>query len=660
VLSRRDGGPPRDQLKEIHLATFATKNPGTFSSFLPQLQLSARTRSAIRAAMFVYLGLALCPIEYWPLAGNIDNTWIFALNYARSHHLVIGRDIFWTWGPLSYLALPMNVGSNFVPAIAFQALAWLMSMLVLWELFYQSKLPLKNLVLFSVLLGLSATVSGADQVLLRAALILLILYQLGGRITRYVAALAILGFLPLIKFTWLMVAAGAALGLAVYPILSRRANAWRDAILAVVVPLCVSGIGLWLTLGSLHALAVFMKTSMELSSAFNLAMSLWGAPTELLAAVEALILLAIALAALGSSDRKMSLFLILVLSVPLFVSFKHGFVRQDGHIHHYFCFVALAIGLTTLITPLARERTAVIFAVITMLMVLIWQDNVARTGPRFALMSTGLKTPLNLWNVLHHGREQELLRPGQSALPHEHTIEPEIVSIVQREPIASLSETYTNVYASGLNLVLYPIIQRYQASTLYLDELNAAWVRDRGPRFLIFDGKSIDGRHPWTETPAMWLEVYRWYDTRLLGPRNLLLERRTTPRFVRLEPVAHLLLPRGEELLLPSPNSTSQPIFWSMDCSLSTAGKLRALLFRVLEVNITVDKGERSDVFRVALADLAAPSPGRHLPSNLEEFASLFAGSDDHSFAVKKLKLGGPGASAYEPVCPVSFSVPVP
>ena len=610
----------------------------------------------IRGAMFVYLSLALCPIQYWALSGELDNTWIFALNFAHAHGMVIGRDVFWTWGPLSWLALPMNVGGNFLPAVAFQAFTWIVMLAVLWKLFYRSEFPLRNLCVFSVLLGISATVSGSDQVLLRCALILLVLYQLRGGLSRYVAALAILGFLPLMKFTWMMASAGIVIGLVVYVFLSRRATAWRDAALAVIMPFCVAGIGFWLTLGSFPAIAGFMKTSAELSSGFNMAMSVWGAPTELLAAFEALVLLGIALAMVAGHNRKTALFLVLILAVPLFVSFKHGFVRQDGHIHHYFCFVAIALALCALITPLNRERTAITFAAIAVLMGLIWQDNVARTGPKFALMSTGLKTPLNVWNVLRHGQEQKLLDVGQAALPLERTVEPEIMAIVQHQPIASLSETYTNLYVSGLNLVIYPVIQRYQACTPYLDELNAAWIRDHGPRFLIFDGKSIDGRHPWTQTPAMWLEVFRWYDTRLLGARNLLLERRSKPRFDGFEPVAQSQLQRGEEMRFPV---SSQPVLWSMKCSLSTTGKLRALFFRVLEVTLTVEKKDRSDVFRVPLAVVGSPSPGNHLPSNLEEFAAVFGEEDARGFSVEKLKFGGPGISAYEPGCDVEFLRPV-
>lgn len=53
----------------------------------------------------------------------------------------------------------------------------------------------------------------------------------------------------------------------------------------------------------------------------------------------------------------------------------------------------------------------------------------------------------------------------------------------------------------------------------------------------MFDGKAIDERDAWAETPAMWLEIYRWYDTRFLGTRNLLLVRRAAPRFGALETI---------------------------------------------------------------------------------------------------------------------------
>jgi len=604
--------------------------------------------------MFLYLSSALCPVQFWPLTGFTDSTWMFALNWARAQHLVIGRDVFWTWGPLSYLVFPMNVAGTFWPAVAFQTVTWLFLLGVLFDLLYRSDLPLRNLMIFSVLLGLSATVCGPDQALLRCALILLVQYQLGLGKRRYVAALAILGFLPLIKFTWLLFTFGAAMGLVLYPFLSRRPGAWRDVVLAFVIPLCVTAIGLWLTLGSFHAIAAYMKVSVELSSGYNLAMSTRGASTEFLAAFEVMILVVIVWAAMAARDRNISIFLGLFLAAPLLVSFKHGFVRQDIHIDYYFCFVAVVLGLAALIAPLNKKRVAITFAIVTLVFTLLWQDNVARIDPRLALMSTGLATPYKLWQVLKHRTGQESLRADvQETLP---PVEPEILALVQHEPIASLSVSYTNLYAAGGNLVLYPVIQRYSAYTPYLDELNAAWVRDKGPRFLIFDGNSIDGRHPWTETPAMWLEVYRWYDTRLLGAHNLLLERRPAPRFSALAPLGRSRLLQGEELRLPT---SSQPVFWSLNCALSGVGKLRVFLFRVREVKMTVNQKEPNENFRVVLAVMAAPSPGSILPSSLPGFARLFHDSEDINPSVEELRFGGPGMKAYERECSVEFLRPV-
>jgi hypothetical protein len=232
-------------------------------------------------------------------------------------------------------------------------------------------------------------------------------------------------------------------------------------------------------------------------------------------------------------------------------------------------------------------------------------------------------------------------------------VEPEIRAVVQHEPLASMSIEYNSAILDGLNLVLYPVIQRYSAYTPYLDGLNAEWLRDKSPRFLIFDGKSIDERHPWTETPAMWIEAYRWYDTRLLGSHNLLLERRSAPRFTRFDPLTHERLRIGDESRIPL---SSQVIFWSMRCQLTTNGKIRAMLFRVLDVTMAVHKANRqTNSFRVLPAVLGTPSLRTHLPSDLEEFAAVFSASEASSAPIEVLTFGGPGMSAYSPTCAVEL-----
>jgi hypothetical protein len=653
-----------DELANPHtsdkVATLRLPELRTVSISLPQTSLSDRARSVTRGTLFVYLGLVLCPIRYWALGADVDSTWIFGLNYAAANHLVMGRDIVWTSGPLAYLVLPIDIGGNLAKGLVFQSVLWGVLLTILWDLFFRSGYPLRNLTLFSVFLGLSGPLYhsppnplGAGDLLLVGTLLLLVQFQLRGGRARYLVALVMIGLIPLIQFVGLMIVLGLVMGLIVDQVLHYQKGVWRELVLAVAVPTAVAMAGYRLALGSMNTLAAYAKSSLELSSGYNLAMATWGRPIELLAGFEALVLLAIGLVLLAARNCRTALFLIPLLAAPLLVNIKHSYVRQDTHITYLFGFVAVSLALVTLVSSL-HQRAAMSLTAIALVFATLCQDYVGRFGLRDTIQAiTGLRAPSLIWHALRFGNLRRILSAeAQSNFPNYLRIEPEIRDIIQNRPVASLSMSYTNAYMEGLTLVLYPVIQRYSAYTPHLDELNANWVRDHGPRFLIFDGKSIDGRHPWTETPAMWAEIYRWYDTRLLGAHNLLLERRSLPRFARFEPVTSSRLRFGAELQMPA----SEPVFWSMKCSLTGTGKLRAVLFRVPEVTMTVDKKDgRSDVFRVLLAVIGSPSPGNYLPGNLAEFASVFGKEELHSYSVEKLRLGGPGTSAYAPSCAVEF-----
>ena len=167
-----------------------------FDALLPQSLFSNRARRLLRVVLLVYLGLVLCPIHYWPLSPVGDNTWYFALNYAASHHLLMGQDIVWTSGPLTWLGAPQNVGSNLAHAILIQGAFWVVLLVMLWDLFFKSNFALRNLVLFSIFLGLSGALYpvalGLGDILLAGALILLLQFQLRGGMARYLTALALL------------------------------------------------------------------------------------------------------------------------------------------------------------------------------------------------------------------------------------------------------------------------------------------------------------------------------------------------------------------------------------------------------------------------------------------------------------------------------------
>jgi hypothetical protein len=174
--------------------------------------------------------------------------------------------------------------------------------------------------------------------------------------------------------------------------------------------------------------------------------------------------------------------------------------------------------------------------------------------------------------------------------------------------------------------------------------LNAQWIREHGPQFLIFDGAAIDGRQLWAETPQTWLEVYRWYETRLMGSRNLLLGRRAGPRFAGLELVGSFPLAWTHRIDLPA---SPRPVFWTLQCRMTTAGELQKFAYRVPEVTIKLEgTGHDRRPARVIMNVLSSPVLGNFLPSTLAELADLLR-TDLPSHSVSSLSFGGPGFDLY-------------
>ena len=622
-------------------------------------------KSILRMLLFVYSVLIVCPIGYWPFAADMDNTWYFALNYAAAHHMTPGRDIIWTTGPLSYLTVPQAIGNNLAEGLAFQIAVWVVAMLVLADVFFRSRYTLRRIAFFSIFLGLSGRLYqypsplGLGDLLFAAALILLVQFQLHAGMGRLIAAFVMLGLLPQIKFVGLFMTACVVVCFIVDRLLHRRPGMYREILLAVIVPFSVAAVGYRMTIGPFQDIATYLRGSLELSRGYSLGVSLAGPPAELVAALETFLLVAIALVVLATRDRRMAAFIGLLLAGPVFVSIKHAFVRQDAHILHFFCFMALALALIALVLPLTDRRELIGLAIILLALATVWQDNVARTRFKTAVASiTGVRTVVTIWRMLPPGHLRQLLdAESRNEFPAEIRVEPEIRAVIGASPVASLSVAYSNATMDGLNLVMYPVIQRYAAYTPYLDRRNADWVRDQGPRYMIFDAQAIDGRHPWTETPAMWAEIYRWYDMRMTGSRNLLLERRSLPRFNRFETLRSVRAYSWESLTMPE---SEQPIFWTMNCSLTRIGRLSALLFRVPEVTMKVEtaKGD-AHVFRVPVEVLGAPSAGNHLPADLKEFAEVFSAKGSPEFSIRKISFGGDGMWAYAAKCNVEYMRPV-
>jgi hypothetical protein len=611
-----------------------------------------------RLVLYAYVVLIACPIRYWPLGDGAEDAWRFALNYAQVQGLTAGRDVIFTCGPLVYLLFPGHLGNNLAQGLLFQTALWLSVTTIFADLFFRADIALRNLAFFSLCFGMAAPLFwfnflGTENLMLVGALILMLIFHLRGGLTRYLAALVLLGLLPMFKLTAGMVGLAALAGFLVERLIERRWKVLPEVALAAVVPAAVTtAVAMWL-MPSASAIMGYLRGSAEITRGFSTAMSYIGHRIEIVSALEAITVLVILLWLHAPQSPKIAGFQALLIVIPLFISFKHGFVRQDPHIVNFFCFVAVALGLVSLTISLRGKSTRhVLFLMILFFM--IWQDNVGRQLGLTALTeATGVKAAKMVWGVFRFDHLKQKLDSSNAEYPEDQRIEPELVKLIGDSPIASLSVNYTNLVAARSHLRLYPVVERYSAYTPYLDRLNASWIRDKGPRFLVFDGKSIDDRDPWAETPAMWLEIYRWYDTRLLGSRNVLLERRTVPRFTVLETIGRFRVAFPGTFQLPfSPD----PIFWTMNCGQSIRGQVERVLFRVPSVFITIrDTAGVNRSARIIPELLVSPLLVSYFPGTLSQFAAVFHSSAPPAYSVDRIALWGPGSASYSSSCQVEL-----
>ena len=248
--------------------------------------IRGRVESVVRLCLFLYSAIVWCPIRFCTTGFVWDNTWVFAANYAAAHGLVNGRDVFWTTGPLGYLVFPQAIGDNLRQGIYFQMAIWAVLLAALFDVFWVARFALGGCAIFAICLGLSSPLYwfnsvGLENLLLAGALLLITVYRWQGGRVRYLAALAMIGVIPLIKLSGGFIAAAALTGLAVDRLIVHGRKAWADVALSMVVPALVAAVIVAAVAPSMDVIA-YVKVSLELVKGYGVAMSYAGPTFELI------------------------------------------------------------------------------------------------------------------------------------------------------------------------------------------------------------------------------------------------------------------------------------------------------------------------------------------------------------------------------------------
>lgn len=660
----------------------------------------------LKAGLWLALAVALAPPVAVPLGVGLDASYgwgIHALSEAGSRH---GRDVVFPYGPLGPLLLPVAAGEGAggtLQAAVLGRLGFHLLFAGLIALRLRGVSPARAacsvaLLLLANLLGLYF-----DSRLLLLLAFLLGPALVGGRSSRLpaeclgkempvsglsVGAAALAGALAAV-FVLVKVNLGlAAVALVAVAFLNAAVRARRSdpsdargraglgwalgagvaaflGILLLALPL-FGGVG-----GALRWLA----GQMDLAGGFGGAMSAPGLPGELGAGL--LVLAIFAALTLQAMVRRAPLagFWIAHL-VPVWLAFKYGFVRQDGHVVLFFSYLIGLCAVAVLLDrndgqeaakatgPLAkadRLGTAPLVAALGILLLGAVPAALARRDqpwPEAFRQATGRTGIDHLRQALNfEGVRAQLERRGRRLLAPVR-LPPELVAPLREAGVGVdvLPWELSYLPANGLRWRPNPVLQLYNAYTRRLDLWCARHFEgDRAPGFLIAELAGVDSRHMLWDTPETWRAVVQNYElawelpalkprARERGELRLLgLRRRPEAPAWAFQEIGVQEARVGEWIAVPA---VSGWIFAGLELRPSLRGRLADLAFRPEPVLVET---LYDDGAAVRWRLVAATAPGGLLlgpsPRTTAELAGLWRGAVGPR--VTRFRLAGPGLSGY-------------
>ena len=402
------------------------------------------------------------------------------------------------------------------------------------------------------------------------------------------------------------------------------------------------------------SLVDYLTGCWEISSGYSSAMSIIGNKTELVLAISVIFLIVcimIFVAREGYVNLSLSFLFV------LFLSFKHGFVRQDGHVVVFAIVAPLVASLLILKISKWRYQKISFYFLIYILFasVLISFPAIDKLDRMVKLMPEPLvKAIIGL--VRENPKQSTLERISylsefnnakfdieklqsitfQKSLNNlaESQLSSKIKNLVNVKKVDIIPWEISLVPANQLNWKPRPIFQSYSAYTKSLDNLNfESYVKE--PRdYIFYDFTAIDGRHPFFDEPKTFFHVFCNYGTSA-----------DASNFINTKNLSNLILLEKRNSSLCSSNSLSDKssITWNTDYSIkisdgiitrasikfkySLIGKIYKTIFRAPPVMMKIDylDGDHK-TYRIIPENSENGVIVSHLPRNASEALSFLQG----------------------------------
>jgi hypothetical protein len=527
---------------------------------------------------------------------NLDGSWQEMLIHAHAQGLQFGRDIVFTWGPWGFLwgnfhlgataAVPILIGKVAGGFLLALALVVLTRSLVLW----------RRLLFAAVMIGFNWFFMDVAFFALMVLIGIVGLMRPHAPVARLVGWTLVLGFLAQIKFTYFAVSTAAVLAAAGCCAGRRTWN--RLWIVAGSYALAVTAA--WAAAGQNPAnLYAYLRYSIEIAAGYGDAMGT-DEPLVIFLCGSALAL-ACAVFLWGAwraiPERAYALCSTGFLGFAMFVMWKEGFTRADGHVMGFFAFILVLLpAVPSLLLPGRRWHWFEGSFLLCLLGLGTFNIGLLRLVPRIT------------WERIHGnaaaiGRISSI--PGEWRRSYGEACAaaslPSIRAAVGRATVDVYDCFTAAALLNGMNLAPRPVFQSYTAYSPGLERLNLrAYESGRAPDFLMWNDDRIDDRYP-GEDDAMLVAALPGHYQPLFAEKEFWLFKRTAPLSTDPTERRQLLsaaVQLSSEVVLPP--LRDHAIWLEARAVPDNLGRARALIYKPARINlVTTDDNGHQKAWRL-------------------------------------------------------------
>lgn len=551
---------------------------------------------------------------------SLDPSWSLALKYSGNLNLIWGKDVVFTYGPLSYLIIKNGWGASRWSLLFFDIFYYLNFTIIFYFSLrnYFNKIAVTLIVVLLTAIIPAYPNGGAALVLLLFLAFWIYRNLKAIQNINYAFQIAIIIFLFYIKFNTGLISFVLFYTGIIYLLIFKKEQIKR-ALFFSILPLII----IYLLSYQLNvSLKEYIISGYHIVSGYNDIMYL-NDPSRnyLLFCALAFILLTIFFLLFQFFPFKKefffeNLFKLGIFAICIFIIYKQAFVRADiQHILDFFKYSLLLIICIPDFTnyKLKSIQTVILFGLIAVVLFVGFKENEISFDKYFSKLNKEkyFKTFVNF-----DEESKSKLIPNNNALPIE------ILNKIGKNTVDVFPWNIHLLLENNLNYLPRPVLQSYSCYDKYLQDLNFNhYNSENAPKFVLLDYEAIDLRYPFydeVKTNVVLIKNYKVSDTLLHNQRKmLLLERKENVKpikFIKIDEYAMIL---NDAIVV------KKDVFYEIEAYSSLKGKFSSIIRYAPEINLEIHT--KTSIFqgRTSLSMLKAGIFSPYYIKDIEDFRKL-------------------------------------